>query len=183
MLKARDVPLGPGLDEEELGAAEAVLGCTFPPDLRGLLSAALPQGAGFPDWRHPASAELVATLAQPVEGLCSGVRNGWWWPQWGRRPDDARRAVGIARARLSGVPRLIPVFGHRHVPADPPLSGNPVFSVFQTDAMVSGADLRDYLHREFGGDEIRKGPSPVLRPIRFWSELATSSGGADGWGA
>lgn len=181
MLKARDVALRPGLDEEELAAAEARLGCAFPPDLRALLSAALPLGDGFPDWRRPGSPELAAALARPIEGLCSGVGDGWWWPPWGRRPQTTPRAVGVARARLAGVPPLVPIFGHRHLPADPPVAGNPVFSVYQTDAILAGGDLRDYLHREFGDARSRPHAASAVRPIRFWSELAMASGGAEAW--
>lgn len=181
MLKARDVELSPGLDEEQLEAAEARLGFRLPPDLRSLLSAVLPRGAGFPEWHRPGSPELAAALASPIEGLCSGVGDGWWWPPWGRRPQTAPRAVGVARARLAGVPPLVPIFGHRHIPADPPLAGNPVFSVYQTDAILAGADLRDYLNREFGDARTRPHATTAVRPIRFWSELALASGGAEAW--
>jgi hypothetical protein len=41
-----------GFAGEELAAAENHFGFTFPPDLRQLLSFALPTGRGFPTWRR-----------------------------------------------------------------------------------------------------------------------------------
>jgi len=181
MMKESDITLGPGLDESEIDAAEAVLGCRFPADLRCLLGEALPSGAGFPDWRRPLSEGTRRALAGPVEGLCEGAEHGWWWPRWGRRPDDPARVRGIVRARLAGVPRLIPIHGHRYLPAEPSLPGNPVFSVFRTDTLLCGADLRHYLAREFGTAEPGEPPPAAPRPIRFWSDLAMASSGREAW--
>jgi hypothetical protein len=56
------------------------------------------------------------------------------------------------------------------IPDEPSRPGNPVFSVHQTDIIHYGADLRDYLEREFLADK-EQGFRPVsspIRSIRFW---------------
>ena len=42
----------PGLSEVELAAAQEEAQAAFPPDLCELLTATLPSGPKFPDWRH-----------------------------------------------------------------------------------------------------------------------------------
>jgi len=70
---------------------------------------------------------------------------------------------------LSHAPKLIPIFGHRYLPATPSQAGNPIFSVYQSDVIHYGADLADYLDREENGWESL--PWPEVREIDFWSEL------------
>ncbi|MCH82513.1 hypothetical protein A2U01_0003321, partial [Trifolium medium] len=45
------VEVQPGLSDAEFARAEAEFGFVFPPDLRAILAAGMPIGAGFPDWR------------------------------------------------------------------------------------------------------------------------------------
>ena len=79
--------------------------------------------------------------------------------------------MGDAIAHLvRDAPELIPIYGHRAIPAEPPEAGNPVFSIVQTDVMVYGSNLHEYLINEFkprspGGAVVR---SVEVRPIRFW---------------
>ena len=81
---------------------------------------------------------------------------------------------------VAKAPRLIPILSHRYMPDDPPLAGNPVFSVYQTDIIYYGYDLASYFESEFpGGQEGRPGGGiyqPDVfrkqpRPIRFWDEI------------
>ena len=75
------------------------------------------------------------------------------------------RSSGGARAG----PALIPIYAHRAIPNEPLEAGNPVFSVWQAvDTIVYGADLADYLRREFSRVP---GEADEGRPIRFWTDL------------
>ena len=53
------------------------------------------------------------------------------------------------------------------MPAEPATSGNPVFSVHQTDIIVYGVDLEDYLRKEFDLPR-REPPSNPPAAIPFW---------------
>jgi hypothetical protein len=65
------------------------------------------------------------------------------------------------------VSKLIPIYGHRMMPDEPHLPGNPVFSVYQTDIIYYGYDLADYLRHEFHLPGREPWPERV-RAIRFW---------------
>jgi hypothetical protein len=172
LLQDRGVRLAPGLTADEVRRAEKVHRFRFPPDLRSLLLRALPLGPGFPDWRTPGSSRLADQLTWPFEGIAFDIENNnFWWQPWGHRPAALSDAIAVAKAAVESAPRLIPIYTHRYLPADPESAGNPVFSVHQTDIIYYGVDLRRYLACEFGGiddaDAVRVEP----RRIRFWTDL------------
>ncbi|OJT19145.1 hypothetical protein BO221_37225 [Archangium sp. Cb G35] len=162
----------PGLTDAEVAATEARFGFRFPPDLRAFLQTALPRGKNFPDWRSGGESALRDWLDRPRQGLLFDVQhNGIWLKEeWGPKPRTLDDALRVASERIAAAPKLIPIFGHRMIPDEPQLAGNPVFSVHQTDIIFYGVDLADYLRQEFhlpGGP-----PRPEeehARPIRFWS--------------
>lgn len=171
LLEARGVKLAPGLSEAELCRVESVRRFRFPPDLRAFLARALPTGADFPDWRAPDSPTLDRQMGWPFRGIAFDIEHdSFWWPAWGSRPSELEDALATARAALETVPRLIPISGHRYLPAEPELPGNPVFSVYQTDIIHYGADLRRYVACEFGKLE-RAEAIRGARRVRFWTEL------------
>jgi hypothetical protein len=177
LLEGRGVTLAPGLTAREIGHAEEVHGFRFPPDLRSFLSRALPRAPRFPDWRAPESPALLEQLAWPFEGITFDMENNaFWLQQWGPRPAELAAAIAIAKAAVEKAPRLIPLFAHRYLPADPELAGNPVFSVYQTDIIYYGSDLRRYLACEFGDLDQAEAVRGELRPIRFWSDLVDDNG-------
>jgi hypothetical protein len=178
ILKDAGVTISPGLSDAELTRAESVVGARFPPDLRSFLSEGLPAGRGFPQWREPESAEIREQLDWPYEGIAFDIEhNAFWWEAWGTRPPGIHKALQVARACVDQAPRLIPVFGHRYIPAEPELTGNPVFSVYQTDIIYYGVDLATYLRCEFRQSDYVDAVREEPRRIRFWSELVSANGG------
>jgi hypothetical protein len=160
-----------GLTDDEIAAAESCYGFQFPPDLRAFLQAGLPRGKRFPNWRSGDETELRGWLDLPRQGILFDIEhNGFWLDEWGARPATLHDAHEIATRLITAAPRLIPVFAHRMMPAEPHLPGNPVFSVHQTDIIVYGIDLRDYLIREFlARDDVGIWPIPGdVRLIDFW---------------
>jgi hypothetical protein len=171
-LRSRGIAFDPGLTDTEVAVAEARFGFRFPPDLRAFLQTALPRGRHFPDWRAGNEAELCDWLDLPRQGVVFDVeRNAFWLEEWGPRPETLADAKRCAEQMVAAAPRLIPVYQHRMMPDAPHLPGNPVFSVHQTDIIVYGTDLRDYLTHEFlkSEDEQRDWTVPTgTRPIAFW---------------
>jgi hypothetical protein len=120
------------------------------------------------DWTGP-EAPIRRALAWPLDGLLFDVENGCWWTAWGERPVRPEERAEIVGALVASAPALIPILGHRYLPAEPTEAGNPVLSVYQSDIIYYGRDLGDYFSREFGG-----GTEPVTGPvrrIRFWSDI------------
>jgi len=75
------------------------------------------------------------------------------------------------REVFNRAPKLIPLFGHRYIPEEPFESGNPVFSVYQTDVVHYGADLHDWLYRERHGSKSKPWPLPnEIKYIPSWSD-------------
>lgn len=164
-----------GYTAAELDDAQARFALRFPPDLVALLRDRRPLW-GY-DWTGPED-PIRRALAWPLDGLLFDVENnGLWRTEWGARPTSAGERAEVVAAVVAAAPPLIPILGHRYLPAEPLEAGNPVLSVYQSDIIYYGCDLEDYVAREFGG-----GTEPVTGPvrrIRFWSDLIRAAG--TGW--
>ncbi len=161
-----------GLSNDELVRAELVCQFEFPADLRSFLCNCLPVGPKFPNWRQPDDPSIAKQLDWPASGICFDIEhNGFWYPKWGSRPSKLEEAFKIARTSLSSKPRLIPVYAHRYLPANPLESGNPVISVWQTDIIYYGTDIRRYIRCEFGGLDWKSATSGQIRQIDFWTDV------------
>jgi len=150
VIRARLLPSGAeftdGLRDGEFCEVEERFGSRFGADHRELLSVTLPVGPRWPDWRHGPDEQLHRMLAWPVEGILFDVgNNAFWPPSWGRRPADPAEALSVAATRLSQVPRLVPIVGHRYLPAGVAETGFPVFSVYQSDVIYYGSDLVSFI--------------------------------------
>jgi hypothetical protein len=161
------IEFAPGLTDMEISVVESHLKFCFPPDLRAFLQTALPCGAGFPDWREPDFTSLQEWFEMPLEGILFDVKHNFWLDEWGTRPEMLGDALELVTDLFHSAPRLIPIYSHRMMPAEPHLAGNPVFSVHQTDIIHYGFDLDDYFRNEFHLPNRRCWPTQV-RPIRFW---------------
>jgi hypothetical protein len=80
---------------------------------------------------------------------------------WGERPADTHDAVELAREMLTKEPQMVPVCGHRYLPAGRGTSGHAGLSIVGTDNIVYGYHLADYISHEFGPQP----PTHVSRPM------------------
>ncbi|MGW8766755.1 hypothetical protein ACWGN5_30125 [Streptomyces sp. NPDC055815] len=170
--------IGPGLTERELDAVEARFGFAFAADHRVFLSAGLPHGSpGWPDWRDGDPEDLAGRLAGPVDGVLFDVEhNGFWHRAWPSRPAETSEALRVARTELESVPQLVPVYGHRYLPGAAGEHGHPVLSVHQTDIILYGNDLADYVRHEFAG---RSSGLLARATVDFWSSFVEGGPGID----
>lgn len=181
-----------GLSDAELAQIERRFAVRFPADHRlflQLLHATEPWmgGAGFaaddrlvpreePGFYHwqRDEAAIHAALAEVLDGLVFDVEaNALWRDSWGPRPGEADQRRARVAALVAGAPRLLPIYGHRHVLAEGPTL---VLSVWQSDIIVYGHDLRDYLLAElhgFVGVEYERSATDfdAVAAIPFWGEL------------
>ena len=166
------VEITPGLTDAEFAQIETEFGFEFADDHRAFLSAGLPVGDTWPDWRSGQRKSLRTRLDWPADGVLFDVEwSNFWDDGWGRRPARMKDALRSARYQLARVPRMVPVFSHRYLPAGHGTFGHPVLSMYQTDIIVYGADLLGYLDREFGDGGDRE---PAAVPtVGFWSELVS----------
>lgn len=172
-LRNSGIQVQPGLSDAEFARAEAEFGFVFPPDLRAVLAAGLPVGAGFPDWRAGgARLHLRATLDLPIAAMSFQIaRNAMWARCWGPKPTEPEKALRVARSALKRAPLLIPIFHHCYIPCNPSLAGNPVFFVDENRIFCCGFDLSDFFEREspFWSSELNSDPL-ILKKQRSVSE-------------
>lgn len=178
-----------GLSDDEFARIEETFGFQFADDHRAFLAAGLPvnspAGPGeigvaatssqpWPDWRHHDHDELRRRLERPVDGVLFDVENNQFWAEsWGKRPDRVDQATEIARRALTQAPAMIPIYGHRYLPAGAGTCGHPVLSMWQTDIIYYGLDIADYIDREFA-DADRSPDGAPWNPqatVKFWKDL------------
>jgi hypothetical protein len=179
-----------GLSDREIDLAEARWSLRFPPDFRLFLrllhvpdrpmigrgfvgSTAVPiRGPSFYDWREQSDA-IRRALDWPADGLVHDVEhNDLWLREWGPRPSSAIARRARVREAVAAAPRLIPILGHRYLVAEPSRAGNPVLSVYQSDIIVYGNDLRDYLLRDVLARGVESDRTAVGE-IPFWGQFLT----------
>jgi hypothetical protein len=67
---------------------------------------------------------------------------------------------------------MIPVYAHRYLPAGRGTCGHPVLSIWQTDIIIYGTDLADYIDREFSAPDRPISTDWTPPPlVPFWSEF------------
>jgi hypothetical protein len=180
--------IAPGLTDEEFDRIERTYGFEFADDHRAFLAAGLPLNVPFepeegvsyawerpwPEWRDGDPGAVRERLEWPVDGVLFDVEhNAVWHDTWGVRPAGREEALETARLMLAQAPRLVPVYGHRFLPAGRGTVGHPVLSMVQTDIIYYGTDLVDYIHQEFGGPGMdrtdqRWNPNAT---VAFWRDF------------
>lgn len=169
------VDIQPGVSDDEFDDVEARLGFQFADDHRAFLAAGLPAGRSWPDWRHGDTTTLRTWIAGPVRGVLFDVEHGGFWhPSWGERPGDRTVRQIVAARELAAWPQLVPISGHRYLPAGRGTHGHPVLSIHQTDVIYYGSDIAEYIHRELARELVPRWDDPTWTPhstVAFWTDI------------
>lgn len=193
-----------GLDEPRIDALEGHWGLKFPTDCRRFLSILNAPDRGrycvgwnddppydlreeddapsYFDWRNDDEA-IIDALNWPLEGLLFDVEENSLWPDsWGERPGEVTDVHNKVARLVATAPKLIPITGHRYLLANSLEAGNPVLSVWGSDIICYGSNLRNFLLLEFSPllgldhDEVAEGANAgmtqeKIAAIPFWGEL------------
>ena len=161
------VTIEDGLSDHEFADVASTFGVDFADDHRAFLATGVPVGPGWPNWRAGGRA-LSAQLRLPVDGILFAVEwKQFWDERWGVRPVRMKHALRSAAYQLARVPQMVPVYANGYLPAgDPP--GQPVLSIYQVDIRIAGADLLEYIDRQFGSDQP-SAPPATTATVDFWS--------------
>lgn len=182
LLNGAGIELSEGLTGAEFDSVHERFGFHFNPDHRSFLATVLPLGDRWPDWRNGDDVELQTWMESVAEGFIWDAlhQNPPFWPSsWGILPSSPEGIATTVRRELRAWPRLIPIYAHRFTPASPSPSGSPVFSVWQTDIVYYGADLREYLTNELSFGQGRKAISPITVQVPYWSWFVQSTNSAE----
>lgn len=148
---------------------------------------ALSEAPSFYNWQTD-TATINGQLAWLWEGLQFDLEhNDLWRDSWGERPASLDEQKQRVHELVLAAPKLIPVFSHRYLLAEPCVPNNPVLSIYQSDIIVYGANLRDYFIADFGPllglkkNEYRTAQKAIQEHINasyetaaaipFWGEL------------
>ena len=168
------VDVHPGLTDAELSSVERRFGFEFADDHRAFLATGLPVWTaglddhpdraswGWPNWRQPDSTELHDQVDWPLAAALDAIQRGEWPHAWGTCPRDQDRRISKARRLLATVPRVVPVYAHRYLPAGRGSFGQPVLSIHRlTDTIAYAHDLAHYIDQEFRQPKVT---------VSFWRD-------------
>jgi hypothetical protein len=163
----------PGLSSPEIASVEAQLGFRLPEDFVYLFQNLQDPGGVFFPWSHFRKQEYDDLIRWVQNGIAFDIEHaGFWLERWGTRPKLLSAAIEIAQSDFECWPKLLPIFGHRFMPAEPYRSGNPVFSIMQTDIIYYGANLPHYLLNEFvDRDYALHTQEQDIQKVPIWSDL------------
>ena len=78
------------------------------------------------------------------------VKKNFWLNSWEKRPKSEGELEKVFSNRYEKAPKLIPIFSHRFVVNHYQNAENPVLSVWGTDTIVYGWNMKHYLLHELG---------------------------------
>lgn len=159
----------PGLSPREFNAVEEQLGFRLPEDFRFLFGNLQDPGRVFFPWSNFKKDDYDGLIDWVWRGIAFDIEHGLWLDRWGKRPAGLIDAQEVAKTDFDTWPRLLPIFGHRFLAAEPCRDGNPIFSIKQTDIIYYGSDLAHYLGNEFLANPRSNGP---VQQIEVWSDFA-----------
>jgi hypothetical protein len=175
-LRKKGVEIASGLSSTDIEVIETRLGTTLPPELRVLLKCGVPvdhngNSEAFPQWHEDPIAELRDTKEFINRAFTFDIANdNYWHPLLGEKPQSIEAAQKQALSAISKWPPLVRIYGHRFMPTEPHGPDNPVFSFVQAgDSVYYGANLQDYLLREFKISD-KKIPYDKIKPVPYWSD-------------
>ncbi len=164
-----------GLSEAEFDWIEREYQLTFPLPLREFVSEALPVSGNFYNWRSRSDDNMQHIrdmLNWPLEGILFDVEhNGFWYKPWGDRPLDIEEAKRVCIKEFAKVPQLIPVYSHCYMPSVFGVGELPVYSVYQTDIIYYGENLRSYFEVEFFGKSQTDIDFSSISNVPFWGDI------------
>ena len=165
-----------GASAREIKAFEAQTGLELPGDLRWLAQHTHDPGGAFFGWlKEP------QRIAQSLDWIRTGIEfdlqhGTTWLERWGKPPRDIETRIEIFRADFHSWPALIPIMGHRFLRIDPCRSGQPVYSIMQTDIIYYGANLASWLAMEFLGRRMSDSELQSLPTDSPWDAYARELG-------
>ncbi|WP_379544680.1 hypothetical protein [Psychrobacter sp. R86515] len=177
-IKAKKVKFEHGLSDEEVQQIENKFNLRFPPDLQYFLQKELPISNGFVNWRLGLQSKIEAMdirkrIDWPFSGIVFDIEhNAFWMEEWGEKSNDLNKNIMVAEIYYETYPKMIPIYSHRYIPSEPHKTGNPVFSIYQTDIIYYGYDLAHYFAHEFRFELSDKFPIiDAPNHIDFWGDI------------
>jgi hypothetical protein len=167
-----------GLSVHEIQRVENKLGFRIPEDFAFLLQNIRDPDSVLFRWSDFDKQDYDRAIEWVRKGIEFDIeQDGFWQDRWGERPVALSDALEKFRTNFATWPKLLPIFRHRFLAAEPCRANNPVFSIMGTDIICYGANLAHYLMLEFGeqGSDAyaRHTSEQHIQTIEVWSDLAS----------
>jgi len=92
--------------------------------------------------------EINRYLNWPYQEILKDIKRGAWFNIWGTRPKSEMETEKVFYNWFSKAPQLIPIHAHRFVVTIPNQRNSPVLSVYGSDTIVYGWNIKHYLLNE-----------------------------------
>ncbi|GCE09644.1 SMI1/KNR4 family protein [Dictyobacter aurantiacus] len=196
-----------GLSDEEINSIEKQWSLHFPPDYRLFLNILhcldrpviiatydgdtrkiVPCESSFlPDWQREGDG-IKNAYRQLVDDITYEVlHNNIWKPGWGRKPITRYGLKQQIEALIARAPKLIPIYGHRFLLAEPGMAGNPILTWHHSSMIIYAPDLYHFFCKDFvelleltdqdlqainiESRQISKKKHQEYKTIPFWGEM------------
>ncbi len=96
--------------------------------------------------------QIREKLNWPYRTILRDVESSVWLKSWGPKPDSAEERIRIYNTWYTAAPKLAPLTSHRFILSDDTLAYRPVLSIWGSDIIAYGWNLRHFLIKEFVDD-------------------------------
>ena len=104
----------------------------------------------FYNWNDEQTIEEKSHWAYDTIFYDVAEEDGVWLKSWGERPKNKKEQEKIFAEWYNKAPKLLPIKAHRFIVSEPLASDNPILSIWGSDTIVYGWNLKSYLLREIG---------------------------------
>ena len=149
LLKKKGVIVDKGLSDAEIGQIEQLYKIRVPQILQDLWKEGLPISKSFYNWRDftPRNiGKIKSAMDKPFNDIRELAGEADWNGDWGEMPASSGDIADFIRKKADAAPRLIPIYGHRYMPAAA-VENPPVFSICGLDVIIYGSDLEAYFQQ------------------------------------
>lgn len=158
----------PGMTKDEIEEAEKIYKIKFPLEYKNFLKEFVFEECNWSDFSSKNIEHIKELINWPIEGIIFDIKNnGFWMEKLGAKSRNIEERINVFLNKINEFPKLIPIINHDYIVCANDVQ-NPIISVYQSDFIISGDNLVDYLHQLISNDN--KSKSNMIN-IPFWSDI------------
>jgi len=182
-LKKCGIQFTEGLTDIEILKIEDIYEIQFPISLRKFYREGMPFSDDeyeFPRWTDYSDANISRIKAYwmqgPIDRLLPHIENGYWIPEWGKRPEQIEDVVSTFMKIAQKAPKLIPIYRNAYMPMLDGVEDAPIISAVEFDVVYALHNLQDFIECCFLADNYNCARKEKLAVksrlhIPFWSDI------------
>ena len=151
-MKLKGYKFEAGLTDDEIRTIERRYNINFPKSLIEFYTIALPVSKWFVNWRNTTEEnikDIKWRLAEPFNGIFWAMEKDEFWVDGWERPNSFEEMKKKFIEEMKDEPTPIPFYSHRYVLSQEGIDDPAVLSMYDSDIIVYGNNLEEYLDNEF----------------------------------